>query len=49
LANVPVLDGGVATLEYTVSGAAASDAGDFAPVTFPVEAGAVTLLTVVVR
>jgi hypothetical protein len=48
LPNVPVLDGGVATLSYSVNGAAASDAGAFAPVTFPVAAGAVTLLTVVI-
>jgi hypothetical protein len=49
LANVPVLDGGVASLEFTVNGATASDAGEFAPVTFPVEAGAVTRLTVVIQ
>ena len=49
LANVPIFDGGFASLSYTVNGATASDAGDFAPVTFPVGVGAVTLLTIVVR
>jgi hypothetical protein len=48
LINVPVSDGGLASLGYTVNGVVASDAGGPAEITFPVEAGAVTLLTVVI-
>jgi hypothetical protein len=45
LINMPVSDGGVASLAYT---APASDAGGPVEVVFPVAAGAVTLLTVVI-
>jgi hypothetical protein len=50
LINVPALalPGGDASLSYTLNGAVASDAGGPAEVTFPVAAGAVTLLTIVI-
>ena len=48
LINVPVSDGGLASLGYTANGVVAADAGGPAEITFPVAAGAVTLLTVVI-